>query len=306
MLITPVSLYSVVDPVTRVVDPSNELFSQLTTALKNAASPLSLALCNSFIIPCLVDLVARCQFNETKSALQKKIFTMNLFFMGLNMIILPLTGLISIQDFIDYGLTNEFRVINELAVRIGQMAAFFTTYMMQVTFLFNCIQVLDLGHLFISLIWSRFLKTIQGLEFRDEYPFDLGYWLAFTSTIGLMSLIFSTVMPILTLFSFIFFATRYYIEKYNVIFVYMQDFDSKGTMLQVIVPYGIIGVLFYQILNFAFLRSYGLDDKWFYLGYAFISLQIVCALALNIVNSRYPNFLKANTKKISADIDRKE
>lgn len=77
-------------------------------------------------------------------------------------------------------------------------------------------------------------------------------------------------------------------------------------MLQVIVPYGIIGVLFYQILNFAFLRSYGLEDKWFYLGYAFISLQVVCVLALNIVNTRYPNFLKPNVKKLNSDIDRKE
>lgn len=143
-----------------ILEEEQPFVKQLSTVFKNAASPMSLALCNSLIIPCLVDLVARLQYNETKSQLQLKIFVMNLCFMGLNMIFLPLTGMISIQDFIDYSVMNEFRVLNELGGRIGQMAAFFTIYVMQTTFLFNCVQVLDLSHLFISLIWNRFLKYV--------------------------------------------------------------------------------------------------------------------------------------------------
>jgi hypothetical protein len=97
VVITPVSLYSVVDPVARRISTDiDTVSSQSSGALRNAASPLSLALCNSWLIPCLVDWVARMTYNDSKSQLQIKIFHMNLLFMTLNMILLPLTGLISI------------------------------------------------------------------------------------------------------------------------------------------------------------------------------------------------------------------
>lgn len=43
-----------------------------------------------------------------------------------------------------------------------------------------------------------------------------------------MSLLFSAAMPIVSLFAFCFFGFRFYIEKYNFIYVYQQDFESKG------------------------------------------------------------------------------
>lgn len=227
VVITPMSLYSVVDPVARRISTDiDTVSSQSSSALRNAASPLSLALCNSWLIPCLVDWVASMTYNDSKSQLQIKIFHMNLLFMTLNMILLPLTGLISIQDFIDYSISNELNFVNDLGLRMGQMAAFFTIYLIQVTFLFNLGQVLSTSHLISSLLWDRFIKFLKGIQFKDEYPFDLGYWLSLSSTICLMSLVFSVTMPILTGVGFCFCASRYFIEKYNVLFVYQKDFDS--------------------------------------------------------------------------------
>lgn len=100
------------------------------------------------------------------------------------------------------------------------MAAFFTIYLIQVTFLSNASQVLSTSHLFCSLLWDRFIKHLKGIEFKDEYPFDLGYWLSFSQTIVLMSLVFSVTLPIVTAIGFLFCASRYWIEKYNVLFVY--------------------------------------------------------------------------------------
>lgn len=76
----------------------------------------------------------------------------------------------------------------------------------------------------------RFINYIKGKTFKDEYPFDLGFNFSFTSTIGLMSLLFSTSIPIVSFFAMFFFFARYFIEKYNVIFVYQQEFESRGTM----------------------------------------------------------------------------
>jgi len=58
---------------------------------------LILLLVNVVIIPFLVDLAAGLMDNETKSEMQKKIMYMNLILMHLNMLILPLTGLITYE-----------------------------------------------------------------------------------------------------------------------------------------------------------------------------------------------------------------
>ncbi len=102
---------------------------------------------------------------------------------------------------------------------MGQMAAFFATYLMQTTFIFNCIQLLDLPHLVMYVI-GKIVASIKLQKFKDFYPFQLGYYQAFAATIGLMSLLFSTSMPIVTVFATLFFFFRFYIEKYNLIFVY--------------------------------------------------------------------------------------
>jgi hypothetical protein len=55
---------------------------------------------------------------------------MNLFFMGLNMIFLPLTGLISLNDFLDYFVEKELTILDDVVSHMGQMAAFFVSYLM--------------------------------------------------------------------------------------------------------------------------------------------------------------------------------
>lgn len=67
------------------------------------------------LIPLFVDIVAKSNYNETKSEQQLKVFVMNLIFMSLNMIVLPLTGLISIQDLMCYIVNNEWRVIEDIS-----------------------------------------------------------------------------------------------------------------------------------------------------------------------------------------------
>lgn len=160
------------------------------------------------------------------------------------------------------------------------------------TFLFNLSQVLSTSHLICSLLWDRFIKFLKGIQFKDEYPFDLGYWLSLSSTICLMSLVFSVTMPILTGVGFCFCASRYFIEKYNVLFVYQKDFDSQGTMLVPMFTYQILGILTYQILNFSFILSLGLDTQYTRYAYAFGFFQIWALVTLYYINKKWPSFLK--------------
>jgi len=105
------------------------------------------------------------------------------------------------------------------------MAAFITTYLVQVIFITNCIQMLDVPH-FIVKGFLTFVNWLRHRPYKDDWYFQIGYYQSFTFTIFTMSLIFSVAMPVCTFFAFVFFLMRYQIEKYNFLFVYHQEYES--------------------------------------------------------------------------------
>jgi hypothetical protein len=77
-------------------------------------------------------------------------------------------------------------------------------------------------------------------------------------------------MPMCSFFAMAFFFFRYYIEKYNMMFVYQQDFESRGHLRDILIPYQIFEVILYQLMNFAFLSSLGTDKNLLIGGYSFV------------------------------------
>lgn len=101
ILVTPVSLLSIVDPVVKEIENKNEgLFDTYGIDFRRQLSPLLLAIVNSGVIPVCCDTAATLALKETKSDKQIKSLILNLLFMGLNMIFLPLTGLVSLNEFV--------------------------------------------------------------------------------------------------------------------------------------------------------------------------------------------------------------
>ena len=65
-------------------------------------SPLILIICNSLIIPLLVDLVAYLEDHETNSGKQITTMILNFVFMSINVIFIPLTNYITMREFLDF------------------------------------------------------------------------------------------------------------------------------------------------------------------------------------------------------------
>jgi len=65
-----------------------------------------MALFNFVLIPLLVDLVAAIDDHETKSSKQISIMKINFVFMVLNNVFLPMTGLITIKQFLEFALSS--------------------------------------------------------------------------------------------------------------------------------------------------------------------------------------------------------
>ena len=159
MLITPLSVYTALYPVKDKLEKMGSVWA----ILAENSSPLVIALVNIGIIPCFVDLVGYAVHNETKSNMQYEILWMNLVFMCLNMILLPLTGLVSYEEILVFARDENFdarKVLNAVSENMGNMASFFTLYLMQVTFLSNLIQMYDIPHLCYKSLF-RLVSYIQ-------------------------------------------------------------------------------------------------------------------------------------------------
>ena len=104
LLITPLSVYTALYPIKRTMQNWGSVWS----VLAENASPLIIALVNIGIIPCFVDVIAFILNNETKSNMQYEILKMNLTFMTLNMIFLPLSGLVSYEELLGFIKKEDF------------------------------------------------------------------------------------------------------------------------------------------------------------------------------------------------------
>ena len=130
-----------------------------------------LVLVNIVIIPFFVDVAAALMDNETKSSMQKKIMYMNLILMHINMLILPLAGLITYEQIIQFIKENAVgELFVNLSNNIGDMAAFMLTYLVQVIFITNCIQMLDVPH-FIVKGFLTFVNWLRHRPYKDDWYF---------------------------------------------------------------------------------------------------------------------------------------
>lgn len=145
--------------------------STIMRLVSQFAPLLVLVLVNVVIIPFFVDLAAMLMDNETKSSMQKKIMYMNMILMHINMLILPLAGLITYEQIIEFIKTNSFEnALQFISSNVGTMASFITTYLVQVIFITNCIQMLDVPH----FCWKGFFifyNWMQHRPYKDDWFF---------------------------------------------------------------------------------------------------------------------------------------
>ena len=286
-LVTPLSIYSVVRPIKKSIE-ENEM--PLLALVAEWTSPLIIALVNVVIIPFIIDLSAMLLSYETLSKTQNEIMITQAFFMVLNMVILPLTGLISFEElWVLIQATPSPSDILELIVgNTGNMASFFVTYLLQVTFLSNVVQMLDLPH-FLWKKTSQLIFWMRELPYSDDWGFQMGYYQALMYTISFMSLLFSISLPMVSMLAALFFSLRYYIEKYNFLFVYTKEYESIGLM-KMNAGMQIASILFFQLSNFALIGSLlrelktnePEDDKDFItnVGYVIVGVQLVVIATL--------------------------
>jgi hypothetical protein len=63
-------------------------------------------------------------------------------------------------------------------------------------------------------------------QFKDTWFFDQGYQLAFVTVIWTIGIFFSAIAPLIPMIVFIYFMIKYWIDKYNLMYVYPREYDT--------------------------------------------------------------------------------
>ena len=132
-------------------------------------------------------------------------------------------------------------------------------------------------------------RELVKKPFIDDYAFDIGFNQAYSIVIFCMIMIFSGINPLISVFGFFYFTFKYYIDKYNLTFVYQREFESGGEIKKQVIPLTLISIYIFQLANIGFFTTRFKNFKvCMNLGFDFMLLQTIVLILL---------YLRQNNKK---------
>jgi len=98
-------------------------------------------------------------------------------------------------------------------------------------------------------------------------------------------MVFSTLVPYLPFIGVFFFYFKYYVDKYNMSFVYNSEFRGVGIIKKRVVPYTILNIVIYQIINIGFFASKVPEyTKTFLItGLVLVGVEIVTIVVITLI-----------------------
>jgi hypothetical protein len=106
-----------------------------------------------------------------------------------------------------------------------------------------------------------------------------------------IAFLFATTNPLVTIFAVPFFLFKYYVDKYNLTFVYESKQHGKGIIAQKIMPLTVFCIMFSQLLNASILLSQMIkkdpmsQDKFSKLAISMFSIELISILIYKLHHS---------------------
>ena len=129
----------------------------------------------------------------------------------------------------------------------------------------------------------------------DTYAYDLGYHMSYGLTTFAIAMMFSTLVPYVPAFAVVFFLFKYYVDKYNLSFVYNSEFRGTGVIRKKVIPLSIFNIIMVQIVNVGFFAGkQGQGFLWF--GVAVIVVELVVIVVYHW-SAKRANFLRHQRRR---------
>jgi len=277
ILVCPVTVFDRLQYLIHEVDTELNHGSMIRLLLTGYLPPLVILGINSVVIPQCIWYAAKWERWWRKSERQRMVLHMNLVFMIINSMIIPLACFNSLQTLVEYLATT---LPTQWNVALGG-TFFFTSsgslalrYMINSTFLSSTAQMLQIPQ-FITTKTLLACAVTEGDKFRAcrKWSFDFGFWYAACLSAFFLCLSFSIVAPLILPCGCLFFIIKYYIDYKNfergIVCVNME---SQGALARAVVNYLWLGLAFYHFCMSGFFIVQGfkvLGGFLFFTSFAF-------------------------------------
>jgi hypothetical protein len=178
-------------------------------------------------------------------------------------------------------------------------------YIVQVTFISNSIQLLALPQFMVK----KFRVFLASTEYEKFYAslikkyFDYGFNYSFSITVFVLTLCFSTTIPLIAPFGCLFFYIKYFVDKYNLLFVYPVEFESHGNIGFIVLKFILLGIFFYQfIISNLFLKLFSDRDYAIYASFIYFGIAIIIYYASNRVFIKEQSKMKMTPDSVFEEI----
>lgn len=292
-------------------DELSPLISDLSSTIEDADTrniiseytyTLIVVTMNSFVIPLIVGYIAMAEWHYKRSYREKSIFIKNVIFMIINCFFIPTFGVLDLAKIKKYcGFLLKSGWDWDVSEGFIKNSYFFMRYIIQVALISNGIQLLSLPIFFVK----KFRVFLASTNYEKFYAsltkkyFDYGYHYSFSITVFILTLVFSTTIPLIVPFGCLFFVLKYYIDKYNLLFVYPVEFESHGNITTMVLKFALIGIFFFQfIISNLFIKIF--HDK----DYAIYATLLYIVISIFIYYGMKNFFLSSSKEKKETIFDR--
>ena len=144
--------------------------------------------------------------------------------------------------------------------------------------------MLDIPHLFANCM-RRCCNSKEPAtkpdeqEIGDDFPYELGWHMSYGLSTFAIALMFATLVPYVPVFAVVFFMFKYYVDKYNLSFVYNPEFISTGVIRKRVIPISIFLVILVQLVNVGFFAG-KLGRKYLWIGAGVIGTEVFILIAI--------------------------
>lgn len=225
--------------------------------IMNYCEPILVWLINFGLVPNLIDYSTLLEDFQRKSSRQNAIMHRNFFFMFVNLFILPIMQKAVALDLFEDIKKEQLSFASKFSLGFMVQQIFFLKFIIALLFISNGFWLTDMFHRLYVCIGRRIhqhreAQSVIKTRYKDEYEFDIGYHQSYSLVIFLACLLFAILVPLISFFAFLFFFVKYFIDKYNLIFVYYKVYESGGKVRKHVMWYMVFNLFLYLGVTVSF------------------------------------------------------
>ena len=270
-----------------------KLISSIRSAITFSLPSIVLSLFGTTLVPVAISVLVRQEPHSSYSSLQASIITKFLIFLVGVLIIFPLLGAFTLSMVVSILSKVEILEWNiYLSKNIVSVGEFYISFVISMAFIANLLDLLDIGSYLTQVFEHWRAVTPQEEEAALEArPFNFAFEYSKVLILFCIILMFSVSTPLILPFGTIYIGIKYWVDKYNLLFVCKVEPTTFGKLQQTVLVFIVLEAGLFMLVNSG---VFMLSGAAFWTGLSILVLGVWTLLAGFFINSKGWDFLESS------------